>query len=153
MQRAKIYIAFDNSFLTENSDFPKSEGPKSPKPKFPGPPKTTRISAVLGSTEIRKLSKIRKILIFRLRKLQKCRRFWVGRSPELLKNRENPDLWMVKNRSTISAKSENWQKITKSKKVRKFLTFLKCAINAPIKMREKWGPKSPNPKMAKIDHN
>ena len=36
MQKAKIYIAFEHSFLTENSDFPKSEGPTpQTTPDFP----------------------------------------------------------------------------------------------------------------------
>ena len=63
LQKAKIYIAFDNSFLTENSDFLKSEGPKSPKPQISRSSKNHKNPGSFG----------------------------VDRNPEIIENQENPD--------------------------------------------------------------
>ena len=66
LQRAKIYIAFEHSFLTENSDFLKIwEGPT---PNYPGFPKFQ------GPKNHKNLGS-----------------FGVDRNPEITENQENPD--------------------------------------------------------------
>ena len=94
LQRAKIYIAFEHSFLTENSDFPKSEGPKSPKPQISQISRSTKNHKNLGS-------------------------FGVDRNPEIIENQDFPDFPVSKSPKMSAVlgrpKSESPQKSGKSR--------------------------------------